>query len=62
MIYLSSIVYLIGAIEILKYIYIFIFFVIKHIIRTKNNLKEKYGDGYVIITGGSRGIGLSFAK
>ena len=62
MISLSSIVFSIGMIVIIKYIYKFISFVIKHIIQSKNNLKEKYRDGYVIITGGSRGIGLSFAK
>ena len=62
MVCLCSIAYLIGTIAIIKFIYNFIFFIIKHIIQSNNNLKEKYGDGYVIITGGSRGIGLSFAK
>ena len=51
-----------SLIIIIKYIIQLLEFIIKHILLTKNNLKEKYGDGYVIITGGSRGIGLSFAK
>ena len=53
---------LIGIIVIIKYLFIILDFIRKHIFSLKNNLKEKYGDGYVIITGGSRGIGLSFAK
>jgi short-subunit dehydrogenase len=30
--------------------------------KTLDKLKEKYGDGWVIITGGTTGIGLSFAN
>ena len=62
MICLSSIVYIIGIISIAKFIFKHLDFIKKYILLSKNNLKEKYGDGYVIITGGSRGIGLSFAK
>ena len=57
-----SIPYIIGIITIIKFLFKLLDFIRKHILLTKNNLKEKYGDGYVIITGGSRGIGLSFAK
>ena len=53
---------IIGIIVIIKYTFLFIDFIRKHILTSHNNLKEKYGDGFVIITGGSRGIGLSFAK
>lgn len=62
MVSFCSIPYIIGIITIIKFIFKVIDFIRKHILFTKNNLKEKYGDGYVIITGGSRGIGLSFAK
>lgn len=58
----SSIVYIIGIITIIKYLFKLLGFIRKHILLTKNDLKKKYGDGYVIITGGSRGIGFSFAK
>ena len=37
-------------------------FILKHFLLRTNNLKEKYGDGFALITGGSSGIGLSFAK
>ena len=62
MICIFSIVYIIGIISIAKFIFKLLDFIRKYILLSKNNLKEKYGDGYVIITGGSRGIGLSFAK
>ena len=62
MVSLSSIPFYIGVIVIIRYVLKIFDFILKFIIRPKNNLKEKYGDGYVIITGGSRGIGLSFAK
>ena len=55
---------IIGVIVIIKYVFLFLKFIIKYILSPccKNNLKRKYGDGFVIITGGSRGIGFSFAK
>ena len=62
MVCFCTIPYFIGIITIIKFIFKLLDFIRKHILLTKNNLKEKYGDGYVIITGGSRGIGLSFAK
>lgn len=37
-------------------------FVKKNFLLSKQDLKKKYGDGWVIITGGSDGIGLSFAE
>lgn len=33
----------------------------KYFLPSSNNLQQKYGNGWVIITGGSEGIGLSFA-
>ena len=62
MVCLCTIPFIIGIIVIIKYIFKILDFIRKHILPTKNNLKEKYGDGYAIITGGSRGIGLSFVK
>ena len=62
MLCLSNILFIIGIIVIIKYILKIVDFIIKFVIKSQNDLKEKYGDGYVIITGGSRGIGLSFAK
>ena len=62
MLCLSTIPFIIGIIIIIKYIFKLFDFIIKYIFQSKNNLKEKYGDGFVIITGGSSGIGLSFAK
>jgi len=62
MLCISTIPSFIGIIIIIRYIFIVFDFIKKYIIQSKNNLKEKYGDGFVIITGGSRGIGLSFAK
>ena len=62
MICLSTIPSIIGIIVIIRYLFLIFDFIKKHIFQSKNNLKEKYGDGFVIITGGSRGIGLSFAK
>ena len=62
MVCICTIPSIIGMIVIIKFAYLIFDFIRKHIIQSKNNLKEKYGDGFVIITGGSRGIGLSFAK
>ena len=62
MVCFCTIPYFIGIIAIIKFVFKIIDFIRKHILLAKNNLKEKYGDGFVIITGGSRGIGLSFAK
>lgn len=62
MVCLCTIPFIIGMIIIIKYAFKLLDFIRKYIIHSKNNLKEKYGDGFVIITGGSSGIGLSFAK
>ena len=62
MVCICTIPSIIGMIVIIKFVFLIFDFIRKHIIQSKNNLKEKYGDGFVIITGGSRGIGLSFAK
>ena len=62
MVYICTVPSIIGIIVIIKYILLVFDFIRKYIIQSKNNLKEKYGDGFVVITGGSRGIGLSFAK
>ena len=62
MVCLCTIPFLIGLIVIFKYIVKIYKFIRLYIFPPKNNLKEKYGDGYVIITGGSSGIGFSFAK
>lgn len=40
----------------------FIRWVYKNFLLSMPNFKNKYGDGFVIVTGGSAGIGLSFAK
>ena len=60
--FFSSIPFIIGVFVIIKFGFKLYNFIRKYILTSKNNLKEKYGDGYVIITGGSRGIGFSFAK
>ena len=62
MISICSIPYIIGIIIIIKYLLKIIDFILKHFLLRTNNLKEKYGDGFALITGGSSGIGLSFAK
>ena len=62
MICFSTIAYIIGLIVIIKYIFKLLDFIRKHVFSSKYNLKEIQGDGYAIITGGSSGIGLSFAK
>ena len=40
----------------------FLLWICKYFFLSIPNFKEKYGDGFVIITGGSSGIGLSFAR
>lgn len=55
---------ILGIIVVIKYVFLFLKFIGKYFLSSccKNNLKRKYGDGFVIITGGSSGIGFSFAK
>lgn len=55
---------ILGIIVVIKYVFLFLNFIRKYFLSSccKNNLKRKYGDGFVIITGGSSGIGFSFAK
>ena len=60
--FLSTIPFYIGIIVIIKYLFKIFDFLRKYIFISKNNLKEKYGEGFVVITGGSSGIGFSFAK
>jgi short-subunit dehydrogenase len=55
--YLGVLILFIYIIKIIRWIYKY--FILKFNI---NELKEKYGDGWVIITGGSSGIGFSFAE
>ena len=61
MVSIRDIPYYIGVIVILKFLYKIYDFIMKYIIPGKNNLKEKYGDGYAIVTGGTSGIGFAFA-
>ena len=49
---------IIGIIVIIKYVFLILDFIRKHILSPNNNLKEKYGDVIVIITGGRKGIGF----
>lgn len=64
--FIDNIIYFVGFIVFLKFLKYIILFIYKFIIKPKNKLKEKYGDDWVIITGGSEGIGFgiacSFAK
>ena len=60
--FVSTIPFYIGIIVIIKYLFKIFDFLRKYIFISKNNLKEKYGEGFVVITGGSSGIGFSFAK
>ena len=62
MVCLCSIPFYIGICVIIKFILKLLDFIRKYIFPSNNNLKEKYGDGYAIITGGSSGIGFSLAK
>ena len=54
--------YYIGMIFSLYYLCKFICWIHKYFLLSRPNYKSKYGDGFVIVTGGSSGIGLSFAK
>ena len=62
MVCFCTIPYIIGMIIIIKYIFKLLNFIFKHFLLPSNDLKTKYGDGFALITGGSGGIGLSFAK
>ena len=62
MVCFCTIPYIIGMIIIIKYIFNLLNFIFKHFLLPSNDLKSKYGDGYALVTGGSGGIGLSFAK
>ena len=60
---LKNIIIYLGFIILIKKIYSFLCVVFKYFFPFPvNDLKSKYGDGYVIITGGSTGIGLGFAN
>ena len=54
--------YYVGMIFSLYYTFKFIRWLHKYFLLSVQNFKNKYGNGFVIITGGSSGIGLSFAK
>ena len=54
--------YYIGVLFSLYMLIKFIRWVYKNFLLSMPNFKNKYGDGFVIVTGGSAGIGLSFAK
>ena len=62
MVCFCSIPYIFGMIIIIKYIFKLLNFIFKHFLLPSNDLKSKYGDGYALVTGGSGGISLSFAK
>ena len=55
--YLGFFIILIHIIKIIKWVYKYFFLKFN-----VNELKEKYGNGWVIITGGSSGIGFSFSE
>jgi len=59
---LENFFYYIGMIFSLYYLCKFIHWVHKFFLLSMPNYKSKYGEGFVIVTGGSSGIGLSFAK
>ena len=54
--------YYIGMMFSLYYLCKFILWIHKYFLLSKPIYKRKYGDGFIIVTGGSSGIGLSFAK
>ena len=54
--------YYIGMMFSLYYAFKFIRWIHKYFLLSIPNYKNKYGNGFVIVTGGSSGIGLSFAK
>jgi len=55
--YLGFLIILIHIIKLIKWVYKYFFLKFN-----VNELKEKYGNGWVIITGGSSGIGFSFSE
>ena len=58
----ESFFYYIGVIFSLYLLIKFLKWIYKHFLLSMPNFKKLYGDGFVIITGGSSGIGFSFAK
>ena len=59
---LESFFYYIGVIFSLYLLIKFLKWIYKYFLLSMPNFKKLYGDGFVIITGGSSGIGFSFAK
>lgn len=58
----ESFFYYIGVIFSLYLLIKFLKWIYKYFLLSMPNFKKLYGEGFVIITGGSSGIGLSFAK
>lgn len=58
----ESFFYYIGVIFSLYLLIKFLKWIYKYFLLSMPNFKKLYGDGFVIITGGSSGIGFSFAK
>lgn len=59
---LSKTMMIIGGLYLTKQAISLLKWCAKYLIPFPNNLKKKYGDGWVIITGGSEGIGKSLAE
>lgn len=59
---LSTAMMIIGGLYLTKQAFSLLNWCAKYLIPFPNNLKKKYGDGWVIITGGSEGIGRSLAE
>ena len=59
---LNKIIYFLVIFTFIKMIISLLKVIYKHYILKEVDFKKKYGDGWCIITGGSTGIGLSYAK
>ena len=58
----KTICYYFGLVYILKKLILLLYWIYKTFLLPSQNLLKKYGSGFCIITGGSVGIGYSFAK
>ena len=62
MLYLDCLLYFLGLFSLFKSILSFYKLIKKHFLLKEHNFKQVYGNGWCIITGGSTGIGYSYAK
>ena len=60
--FITKIFYYLGIFLFIRIILSILTVIYNHFILKEVDFKKRYGDGWCIITGGSSGIGLSYAK